>query len=73
MDQGITKYANAVFSWIKLRVGRNGVTNRILTIETDLSLNPEDLNYQKDAVDGLMAAAVAYVRDHPHIDTIEIE
>jgi hypothetical protein len=73
MDQGIIKHDNAVFSWITLRVGRNGVTSRILTIETDLSLNLEDPNYQKDAVDGLMAAARAYVRDRPHIDAIEIE
>jgi hypothetical protein len=42
-------------------------------IETDLSLNAEDPNYQKDNVDSLVAAAVAYVGEHPHIDNIEIE
>jgi len=73
MDQNIIKHDNAIFSWITLRVGRKGVTTRILTIETDVSLNPDDPNYQKDAVDSLTAAAVAYVCDHPHIDTIEIE
>jgi hypothetical protein len=73
MDQSIIKHDNAVFSWITLRVGSNGVTARILTIETDLSLNPDDPNYQKDAVDGLTAAAVTYVGAHPHIDSIEIE
>jgi hypothetical protein len=73
MDQGIIKHDNAIFSWITLRVGHNGVITEILAIETDLSLNTEDPNYQKDAVDDLMAAAVAYLRDHPHIDSIEIE
>ena len=73
MDQGIIKHDNAVFSWITLRVSSKGVTNRILTIEGNLSLNPEDPNYQKDAVDGLVAAAITYVRDHPHINSIEIE
>ena len=72
MDQDIIKHDNAVFSWITLRVGRKGVTTRILTIETDLSLNPDDPNYQKDALDSLTAAAVAYVGEHRHIDSIEI-
>ena len=73
MDQGIIKHDNAIFSWITLRVGQNGVITRILTIETDLSLNTEDASYQKDAIDDLVAAAVAYVRGRPHIDSIEIE
>ncbi len=73
MDQDIIKHDNAVFSSITLRVGRKGVTTRILTIETDLSLNAEDPNYQKDNVDSLVAAAVAYVGEHQHIDSIEIE
>ena len=73
MDQDIIKHDNAVFSWITLRVGRKGVTTRVLTIETDLTLDPDDPNYQKDAVDSLIAAAVAYVGEHTHIDTIEIE
>ena len=73
MDQDIIKHDNAVFSWITLRVGRKGVTTRILRIETDLTLNPDDPNYQKDALDSLTAAANAYVRDHIHIDSVEIE
>ena len=72
MDQDIFKHDNAGFSWISLRIGRKGVTTRVLTIETDLSLNPEVPDYQKDAVDSLIAAAVAYIRDHRHIDSIEI-
>ncbi len=72
MDQDIIKHDNAIFSWITLRVGRKGVTTRILTIETDLSLNPDDPNYQKDAVDSLMAAAVTYIRERRHIDSFEI-
>jgi len=73
MDQDIIKHDNAISSWITLCVDSNGVTTTILMVETDLSLNAEDPNYQKDAVDRLTAAAVAYVGDHPHIDTIEIE
>ena len=42
-------------------------------VETDLNLNAKDSNYRKDSIDSLVAAAVAYVRDHPQIDTIEIE
>ena len=73
MDQGVIKHDNAVFSWITLCIARDGATTTVLMIETDLSLNAEDPNYRKDAVDRLVAAAVAYVGDHPHIDTIEIE
>ena len=73
MDQDLIKHDNAISSWIMLGVARDGVTTTVLRIETDLSLNAEDPNYQKDAGDGLVAAAVAYVGDHPLIDTIEIE
>jgi hypothetical protein len=73
MDQDILMHDNAISSWIGLRVARNGKTTRFLMIATDLNLDAEDPNYQKDAVDALIAAAVAYVRDHPRIDSIEIE
>ena len=73
MDQDIIKHDNAISSWITLCIDRNGVTTTILMIETDLSLNAEDPNYQKDNVDSLVAAAVAYVGEYPHIDNIEIE
>ncbi len=73
MDQDIIKHDNAMSSWITLCVDRNGVTTTILMIETDLSLNAEDPNYQKDNVDSLVAAAVAYVGEHRHIDSIEIK
>ena len=73
MDQDIIKHDNAISSWIGLRVARNGKTTRFLMIATDLSLNADDPNYRKEAVDALVAAAVAYVGDHPRIDSIEIE
>jgi len=73
MDQDIIRHDNAISSWITLCVDRNGVTTTILMIETDLSLNAEDPNYQKDNVDSLVAAAVAYVGEHRHIDSIEIK
>ena len=73
MDQNIIKHDNALSSWITLRVGRKGVTSTVLRIETDLSLNAEGPDYQKDAVDSLTAAAVAYLREHRHIDSIEID
>jgi hypothetical protein len=73
MDQDIIRHDNAISSWITLCVDRDGATTTILMIETDLSLNAEDPNYQKDNVDSLVAAAVAYVGEHPHIDNIEIE
>ncbi len=73
MDQDIIRHDNAISSWITLCVDRDGATTTILMIETDLSLNTEDPNYQKDNVDSLVAAAVAYVGEHQHIDSIEIE
>jgi hypothetical protein len=73
MDQDIIKHDNAISSWIGLRVARNGKKARFLMIATDLTLNAEDPDYQKGAVDSLVAAAVAYVGGHPRIDSIEIE
>jgi hypothetical protein len=73
MDQDIIKHDNAVSSWITLCIARDGVITTVLMIETDLCLNADAPNYQKNAVDSLVATAVAYFGDHPHIDTIEIE
>jgi hypothetical protein len=73
MDQDIFKHDHALSSWITLCISRDGVTMTVLMIETDLNLNAKDSNYRKDSIDSLVAAAVAYVGDHPHIDTIEIE
>jgi hypothetical protein len=73
MDQDIFKHDHAISSWITLCISRDGVTTTVLMVETDLNLNAKDSNYRKDSIDSLVAAAVAYVRDHPHIDTIEIE
>ncbi len=73
MDQDIIKHDNAISSWITLCVDRDGLTTTVLMIQTDLSLNAEDPNYQKDAVDSLIAAAVEFVGKDSHIDTIEIE
>ena len=73
MDQGIFEHAHALSSWITLCITRDGATTTVLMIETDLNLNATASGYQKDAVDGLIASATAYVGDHSDIDTIEIE
>jgi hypothetical protein len=73
MGQDIFKHDHAISSWITLCISRDGVTTTVLMVETDLNLNAKDSNYRKDSIDSLVAAAVAYVRDHPQIDTIEIE
>ena len=72
MAQNAIEHENAVASWVTLRVTRDGKTTTILTIETDLDLNPEVHDYKKDKVKSLIDAAVAYVREHVRIDTIEI-
>src|SRR5450631_1737775 len=73
VDQDIVKHDHAISSWITLCVARDGVITRVLMVETDLYLTADDPNYQETAVAGLVEATVAYVRDHPRIDTIEIE
>ena len=73
MDRDIIKHDHAVSSWITLCISRDRVVTTVLMIETDLNLNAEDSNYQKDSIDSLVAAAVDYVGGHPYIDTIEIE
>ena len=73
MGQDIFKHDHAISSWITLCISRDGVTTTVLMVETDLNLNAKDSNYRKGSIDSLVAAAVAYVRDHPQIDTIEIE
>jgi hypothetical protein len=36
-------------------------------------LNAEDPKYQADAVSGLAEAALTYLRQHPDVDSIELE
>lgn len=72
MDQELIKHGHAISSWIALRISRSGGVTSELTIETDLCLNEEDPNYEKDRVDSLIAAAVAYIAGRLQIGTIEI-
>ena len=72
MAENRIEHENVVASWVTLRVTRDGKITTILTIETDLDLDPETPDYQKDKVNGLIDKAVAHVRKHNCIDTIEI-
>jgi hypothetical protein len=73
MEQDIVQHDNAMSSWIAVRVSRDGKLTKLLRVETDLSLDAEDPNYQADAVSGLSEAALTYLRQHPDVDSIEIE
>ena len=72
MAENTIEHENSVASWVTLRISRDGKITTILTIETDLDLNPEAHDYQKDKVNSLFDTAVAYVCEHDRIDTIEI-
>ena len=73
MEENIVQHDNAMSSWIVVRIASDGKLIKLLRIETDLSLNAEDPNYQADAVSGLAEAALTYLRQHPDLDSIEIE
>jgi hypothetical protein len=73
MDRGVVRHDHALSSWITLRVGRDGAVRRGLRIETDLSLDANDAEFRKDQLDALITAAVAYLRAHPELESIEVE
>jgi hypothetical protein len=73
MEQDIVQHDNAMISWIAVRVSRDGKLTKLLRIETDLSLNVEDPNYQADALSSLTEKALTYLRQHPDVDSIELE
>jgi hypothetical protein len=73
MEQDIVQHDNAMSSWIVIRIARDGKLTKLLRIETDLSLDAEDPNYQADAVSGLSEAALTHLRQHPDVESIELE
>jgi hypothetical protein len=73
MDRGIIRHDNALSSWIALRVGRDGAVSRILKIETDLNLEAGSEARDANQLEKLVDAALAYVRDNPGIECVEIE
>lgn len=73
MDQDIIRHKNALSSWIALRVGRDGLVARILRIETDLSVDTDDRAHRADTLNDLLDAVAAYLREHPDVDSVEIE
>ena len=73
MEENIVQHDNAMSSWIVVRIARDGKLTKLLRIETDLSLNVEDPNYQPAAVSSLAEAALTYLRQHPDVDSIELE
>ena len=73
MDQDIIRHKNALSSWIALRVGRDGAVARILRLETDLTLTANDRAHRADKLNELLEAAAVYLREHPDVDSVEIE
>ncbi len=73
MEQDIVQHDNAMSSWIAVRVSRDGKLTKLLRVETDLSLNVDDPNYRSDALSSLVEAAVTYLRQHPNVDSVELE
>jgi len=73
MEQDIVQHDNAMSSWIAVRVSRDGKLTKLLRVETDLSLNVDDPNYRSDALSSLVEAAITYLRQHPDVDSIELE
>jgi hypothetical protein len=73
MEQDLVQHDNAMSSWIAVRVSRDGKLTKLLRIETDLSLNVEDPNYQADALNSLAEKALTYLKQHPDLQSIEIE
>jgi hypothetical protein len=73
MEENIVQHDNAMSSWIAVRVSRDGKLTKLLRVETDLSLNVDDPNYRSDALSSLVEAAVTYLRQHPDVESIELE
>jgi hypothetical protein len=73
MEHDIIQHDNAMSSWIAVRVSRDGKLTKLLRVETDLSLNVDDPNYRSDALSSLVEAAVTYLRQHPDVESIELE
>jgi hypothetical protein len=73
MEHDIIQHDNAMSSWIAVRVSRDGKLTKLLRVETDLSLNVDDPNYRSDALSSLVEAALTYLRQHPDVDSIELE
>ncbi|MGE5265742.1 MAG: hypothetical protein ACM3L9_00095 [Deltaproteobacteria bacterium] len=73
MEQDIVQHDNALSTWIAVRVSRDGTLTKLLRVETDLSLNVDDPNYRSDALSSLVEVAITCLRQHPDVDSIELE
>jgi hypothetical protein len=73
MKQRLLEHPHAVASWQTIRVGRDGTLNNTVVVETDLMLNAQHEDYDKDAVDSLLDAVRKFIETNKYVDVVEVE
>jgi hypothetical protein len=71
MEQDVIEHPHAESSWITMRISRREMS-RVLVVETDLVLNPDDPQHDADAVADLKGAVSAYLEAYPATDYAEV-
>jgi hypothetical protein len=73
MRQGLIRHRSVESTRRALRVGRDGTMSTTVIVETDLILDTEDEDYDKAAVDSLVAAVKKFIDANANVDQVLIE
>jgi hypothetical protein len=73
MRQGLSKNRYVESTRQTLRIGRDGNMSTTVIVETDLVLDAEDEDYDKEAVDSLLTSVKTFIGANPKVDQVVIE
>ena len=72
MEQRLIEHKHAISSWLTVRLTRDTMET-VLVVETDLVLNAQDPDFDRDAVSGLLAKVQEYLGANRHIAGADVE
>ena len=72
MEQRLVEHKHAISSWLTVRLTRDSMKT-VLVVQTDLVLNAQDHDFDRDAVSSLLAKVQGYLAANQHIDSADIE
>ena len=76
-DQKLIKHPHAISSWTTIKLQRLNLQSpmemkTVLEVKTDLVLNADSPDYNKEAVDSLLKAVNVYLAGRAEVDAAEI-
>jgi hypothetical protein len=71
-EEPVFKHIHASQNWVTINVSASGALEVVLVVETEIALDPSDVNFNDDNYNSLAASIAAYISSSEHFDRATI-